>query len=135
MKKLAILIFAMVLGALFYNFTWHQAERNYLLSDDITALEMPDNVKAILDNSCAGCHNSESGNIKAKTKLNLDKFGTDYSNIKSAAKLKDIADVVKEGEMPPKKFLSKYPEKALSEADQKVLMDWAMAQSDKLIAE
>ena len=35
------------------------------------AVNMPDDVKAIIEKSCFGCHNTDSKNDKAKEKLDL----------------------------------------------------------------
>lgn len=88
------------------------------------AVKMPDDVKAIIDKSCFGCHNNDSKNDKAKEKLNLSTFDSLTKN-KMIAGLKEIAEVVEENEMPPAKFLEKYPDKKLTDAEKQVLMNWA----------
>ena len=65
-------------------------------------LNIPENVKSVLDNKCFGCHNAEAKSDKAKDKLLLDKLG-DLSKAKLVAKLGDIAEVAGEGSMPPEK--------------------------------
>lgn len=88
------------------------------------AVKMPDDVKAIIDKSCFGCHNNDSKNDKAKEKLNLSTFDSLTKN-KMIAGLREIAEVVEENEMPPAKFLEKYPDKKLTDAEKLVLMNWA----------
>ena len=96
------------------------------------AEKMPDNVKAIIDKSCFGCHNNDSKNDKAKEKLNLSTFDTLTKN-KMIAAYKGMAEVVEENEMPPAKFLEKYPDKKLSDGDKKILMDWANNEAKALM--
>jgi len=96
------------------------------------ALKMPDNVKAIIDKSCFGCHNTESKNDKAKEKLNLSTFDTLTKN-KMIAGYKGMAETVEENEMPPAKFLEKYPDKKLTDAEKKILIDWANKESKALM--
>jgi len=99
-------------------------------------LEMPDNIKSILDKSCIACHNEDSKNTKGKLKLNFDKFNNGkYTKGKQIAKLNGIAKVLTKGKMPPKKFLEKYPEHALSVAESKMLIDWAKGQASALASE
>ncbi len=76
-------------------------------------LIIPEGINSILDKSCFGCHNSESTNDKAKEKLLIDKL-PDLSKAKLVAKLDGIAEIVGKNEMPPEKFLAKYPDKELT---------------------
>lgn len=95
-------------------------------------LKMPDDVKAIIDKSCFGCHNTDSKNDKAKEKLDLTTFDSLTKN-KMIASFKDIAEVVEEDEMPPAKFLEKFPDKKLTDAEKKILMDWANKEAKALM--
>ena len=74
----------------------------------------------------------ESSNDKAKEKLLIDKL-TELSKAKLVAKLDGIAEAVGKNEMPPEKFLAKYPDKALTKEEAKQLMDWAKAASEELM--
>ena len=97
-------------------------------------LGWPDDVMALLEQSCFDCHSSESGNLKAKQKLNFSKW-TDYKLSKQVGKLSDISDEVGEGKMPPEKYLDKNPEKALTKEDVDRIKEWASAESEKLMGE
>jgi len=87
-------------------------------------VNMPDDVKAIIDQKCFGCHNTDSKNDKAKEKLDLKTFNS-LTVSKQIHALDEIGEVLKENEMPPEKFLEKFPEKKLTDAEKKILMDWA----------
>jgi uncharacterized membrane protein len=93
---------------------------------------MPDDVKAIIDKSCFGCHNTDSKNDKAKEKLDLKTIDT-LDKSKMIHALKEISEVVEENEMPPAKFLEKFPEKKLTDAEKKTLMDWANNEAKSLM--
>ena len=93
--------------------------------------EIPENINEIFKNSCYGCHNSESKNEKGREVLMIDELAN-LKKAKLAAKLNKIAEVTAEAEMPPEKFLNKYPDKALSEEDAKTLIDWAKASAEAL---
>jgi len=94
--------------------------------------KMPDDVKAIIDKSCFGCHNTDSKNDKAKEKLDLKTLDSLTKN-KMIASLKDISETIEENEMPPAKFLEKNPDKKLTDAEKKILMDWANSEAKALM--
>lgn len=96
------------------------------------AITTPDEVKAIIEKSCFGCHNTDSKNDKAKDKLDLKTLG-DLETPKMIHALKEISEVVEENDMPPAKFLEKFPDKKLTDADKKILMDWADNQAKSLM--
>lgn len=95
-------------------------------------LEFPEDVSEILDKSCFGCHNVESSNDKSKKGLLLDQL-PELSKSKMIGKLSDIAEVVEKSEMPPEKFLDKYPDKALTEGEAKRLKEWAEQAAEDLL--
>ena len=133
MKKLIILGMVLFVGLIFSNFTY--VKLNLDSPPEEKQLNMSEEVKSVIDQSCFGCHNSESKNIKGKNKLNFDRIGQKYSAIKSAGKLKDIAEVIQENEMPASKFLKNYPDKALTEDQKTLLIEWALAESKKYMEE
>ncbi len=96
--------------------------------------EWPEDVVALLERACYDCHTSESGNLKAKQKLNFSKWG-DYKLSKMVGKLSEIAEEVEEGKMPPEKYIEKNPNRTLSDEEMKRLVDWAKAESEKLMEE
>ncbi|MEZ5104432.1 MAG: heme-binding domain-containing protein [Draconibacterium sp.] len=81
-------------------------------------------IDAIIQKSCYGCHNSESKNDKAKDKLDFKTFES-LSKPDKIHALREIGDVLKDDDMPPKKFLERFPDKALTKDEKKALMDWA----------
>ncbi|WP_347840617.1 heme-binding domain-containing protein [uncultured Draconibacterium sp.] len=93
---------------------------------------MPENVKAVIDKSCFGCHNTDSKNEDGKDALDFKKLDS-LSKIKQISAYKEISEVVEENDMPPKKFLERFPEKALSDADKKVLIEWSKKEAETLV--
>jgi hypothetical protein len=53
--------------------------------------------------------------------------------VKKITTLKEIAEVLEKGEMPPKKFLEKNPDKKLTEEQVKILTDWSKKEMDALL--
>lgn len=95
-------------------------------------VSIPDDVKTIIDKSCFGCHNTDSKNDKAKEKLDLKTIES-LDKSKMIHALREIAETVEEGEMPPAKFLEKFPDKKLTDAEKKKLMDWAKNEAKSLM--
>jgi len=58
---------------------------------------------------------------------------TELSKAKLVAALDDIVEVLEENEMPPEKFLTKYPDKALTENEAKRLKEWANEAAEGLM--
>ena len=100
--------------------------------DKKIGIEMPANVKAVVEKSCYGCHHTDSRNEDAKEELDFKTLG-DLKVFKKIGALRDIAEVIEEEEMPPKKFLENYPERAPSEEEQKLLADWVKKEAQRLI--
>ncbi len=94
--------------------------------------KMPDNVKAVIDKSCFGCHNTQSKNEDAKEELDFKKMDG-LSDMKKIGAYKNIAEVVEEGDMPPKKFLEKYPDKKLTAEEKEILVKWAKKEAEDLV--
>ena len=94
--------------------------------------EVPEDIQLIIDNSCKGCHVSKSKNEKARMKLSWDKMYGKYKTHKVIGKLMDIEETLKEGEMPPEKFLAKYPDKNISPEDSEKMQKWAREMATKL---
>lgn len=132
MKNISIFMITLTLGFLFVNFSIenNKAPQEEVKSDTVT-YNVPDDVQQILDKSCFGCHNSESKNIKGKGKLKFDQLG-DLKLYKQVGKLTDIADVVKEGDMPPSKFLKNYPDRELTIEENERLVSWATDMAKQL---
>ena len=134
MRKISTFILAIALGFLFLNFTIIDKKPQEEVKTGKAQYNVPDDVQQIIDNSCYGCHNSESKNEKGRKKLQFDKMA-DLKTYKQVGKLTDIADVVAEGDMPPEKFLKKYPERELSKEDMEKLIGWASSLAKELSSE
>lgn len=105
---------------------------NFSLQEE-SSLDVPEDVKTILDNNCLQCHGSD-GSGKAKMKWNYTKM-SEMQTSKLISKLSKISDEVREEKMPPKRYLKKHPEKKLSEVEKKALVDWADQMAQGLVAD
>ncbi len=97
-----------------------------------TTTEYPEAVKKVIDSKCLGCHSPEGRSDKAKEALNWTTLmGLEKSS--QVSKLDKVIEVLDKGDMPPKKMIEMHPEAKISEADSKILKDWAVATSDVLM--
>ena len=97
-----------------------------------TAAAMPDDVKAVIESSCFGCHNTDSRNEDGKKELDFNKLDS-LTKIQMISKYKEIGEVLEKNEMPPKKFLERFPDKALSDDHKKLLMEWSKTEAEALV--
>jgi hypothetical protein len=102
-------------------------------SQEEIELGASDEVMALLERSCFECH-TKDGNAKAKLALNFSKWD-DYKLTKKVGKLSDIAEEVKERKMPPDRYISNNPDKALKDNEIEMIANWANEAADKLMEE
>ncbi len=112
------------------------------------AISVPENVRSILDRSCADCHSHNSvypwySNVQpvgwflrdhideARKELNLSVYNT-YTLKKKAHKLEEVCEQVEKKEMPLPSYLWIHRDAALSDIERKTLCDWANAEKAKL---
>ena len=100
------------------------------------SIEIPENIQAILDNKCMGCHSNDAKGGKSKMKMNFDKLTNgDYSTGKIISKLGKINKMLSNEKMPPKKLLAKFPDKKLTPEETQLILDWASTQKAALTDE
>jgi hypothetical protein len=97
-----------------------------------TTFSIPEDVNTIFQNKCFDCHNVNAEGEKSKKKLLIDKLPT-LSKAKLIGKLDAISEVAEGKEMPPEKFLAKYPEYTLTDDEAIRLSEWASVVSDELM--
>jgi hypothetical protein len=114
----------------------HSSDFNKPVQIQMQGLEIdfPENINALIERSCTDCHSDESGNFKAKGKLNFSKWN-EYTSVKKVSKLNAICEIVKEGKMPKKSYVEKYPEKALSVEEIELICKWVDDESKKIVGE
>lgn len=136
MKKLnlpAIVLVIAVIAMMAFIYPSRSSERNNTNPPQEKVVSpFPENVAKILENSCFDCHSDASSNEKALAKMNLSKWN-DLSAAKKVGRLQDIEDILKKGDMPPAKYVAKYPDRAPSQEQKDIIIKWAEAESDKLL--
>ncbi|OFY49910.1 MAG: hypothetical protein A2W85_17620 [Bacteroidetes bacterium GWF2_41_31] len=132
MKRVTLFILAILVGLLFIGASLYQPKQHPLSSTQDTGFEIPQDVQDILDNSCMGCHKSDSKNDKAKKKLMFDRL-SELTKARLVGKLTEISEIVNKGDMPPKKVLDEYPDMALTNETTKIISDWADNQANSYL--
>jgi len=94
----------------------------------------PKDVQQIFETSCFDCHSDAASNAKAKMKLNFSKWD-ELSDAKKVGKMEGINDEVTKGNMPPGKYVTNHPEKALSAEQKDLVSKWIAAESAKLMGQ
>ncbi len=123
MKKLILFSVMAAFITLTMSFTDGNKEEK-VATNSQAVYEVPADVQDIIDNSCYGCHNSDTKNNTCKLKHDYDKM-PEMKTGKLVGKLVKIHDAVKEDDMPPKKFLNNYPDRALTDEQKTKLTTWA----------
>ena len=100
-------------------------------SQEVPPRTMPATVKTIIDRSCFECHHSGSKDKKGREALDFTTF-EGLTRVQKASRLKQISDVIKEDEMPPKKYLERNPGKKLTEAEKTAVTTWAAEEMKNL---
>jgi hypothetical protein len=108
-------------------------------------------VTELLERSCNDCHSSRTRwpwyarvapaswfmarHVReGRRELSFSEWGT-YTPRRAARKLGEICEQVRAGEMPLKSYLIMHPSARLSEAERKLLCDWAEGERARLAAE
>lgn len=131
-KQIIILSTIVVAGFFFMNFTTQTNDNRSEVVEE--GFVIPEDIQGIIDNSCYGCHHTDSKNEKGKKKLDFDKL-TELKTYKLVGKLADMKEVVEEGEMPPEKAVQKYPDMKLSDEETSRFVEWANKTAEELSAE
>lgn len=134
-RPIIVSIFALGLSYLLLSYNIAPESEHPIYSNN-DVIEIPTDIQSILDGKCIKCHSSESSGSKSKSKLNFDKFTNgDYSNGKLVSKFGKISKQLKGNKMPPKKYLSKNPDKKLTSEESELILKWAGEQSNTLAGE
>jgi len=136
MKKFilpVVVLFTAVLAVMAFNYPVAGDSGNFVNPPQEKVVPVfPENVAKVLETSCYDCHSDASSNEKALLKVNFSKWN-DQTAAQKVAKMQDITDVLKKGDMPPAKYTAKYPDRAMNQEQKDLIMKWAAEESDKLM--
>ena len=122
MKKINILS-GKALAAIFSVVLLGLLSINAVLSGEQAPKPIPDDVMKIFNNSCGKCHN-QGGSGAALANVNFTKWDN-YDAVKQAKKAEAICRTITTEKMPPKSFLKKNPQAALTDQQKTIVCNWA----------
>lgn len=145
---IALLVIVIFIGAQFF-----QPEKNLgeINSSHILKQEnVPEQVKTILTNSCLDCHSNTTNYlwfhniapvawmvndhiVEGKDELNFSEWGEMDAYSKMDA-LDEMCEEVEKGKMPIKSYTIIHAKAKMSDADKKLLCDWAEKRTKELMA-
>lgn len=128
----------------------HNKSGQVLPTDFTKIYSVPTNVQIILQNACYDCHSNNTNyplysNIQpmawmmarhiknGKEKLNFSEFGSN-STRKQASKLKEIANQIKDDEMPISSYKMMHTKANLTKEEKILIIDWMNKTADSLSA-
>jgi hypothetical protein len=117
----------------------------------LAGTEVPQDVLAMVQRSCQDCHSEathypwysyiapfswliQNDVASGRTHLNLSKWN-EYSLLRRQRCLSEIANQVRDGEMPPSIYLLMHRDARLSPADVNSIFQWTQTERSRLIAE
>lgn len=134
MKKIALLsVVIIAVAAAVMSFTLPKTNPVNPPQDQAPAL-FPADIQKIIETSCYDCHSDAASNAKAKLKLNFSKWG-EMTNAKKVGKMENINDEVKNAKMPPERYITNNPDKALSQEQKDAVNKWVTDESAKLMGQ
>ena len=118
-------------------------------ADIAKAIVVPGNVQTLLQNACYDCHSNNThypwystiqpiawmiaGHIRrGKQHLNFNGFAN-FTNRKQASKLKEMANQVKDGEMPLSSYVWLHKHARLTKEEKTLMTDWMNKTADSLL--
>lgn len=117
----------MLIGVLSVPDTANEGSRSF----EDAKIELPDNIKAIVDMKCIGCHKPDSRNDKAKEKLQWVKL-PEMNLEEQKDFIAEMFEVMEDGAMPPEKALERRPEMKLTDEETKAFIEWLEVEEKKL---
>lgn len=132
MKKLigpmaALLVLALVSMA----FVMKPVAESAPVLQDQAGITFPENVKAIIDAKCMGCHKPDARNEKAREKLQWEKVAK-MNKEEQEHLIDELFEVLEDGKMPPAKAVERRPEMKLTDEETKTLIAWVEAEEKRL---
>ncbi len=94
----------------------------------------PEEIEKVFANSCYDCHTAGARSEKALMKLNFSTWD-ELKASKKLHKMDEIVEEIVEESMPPEKYLNRFPDKALTKEQVKLVKKWAKTESDKILAD
>lgn len=149
-KKKILLALLVVFIAIQFIQPAHNITVQVLPTDFAKVFVVPNHVQSVLQTACYDCHSNNTNypwysNIQpmawmmarhinnGKSKLNFSDFGS-YTSRRQISKLKDIANQIKDDEMPLSSYKIVHKNARLSKEQKSLIIDWMNKTADSLSA-
>lgn len=99
-----------------------------------TKIELPDNIKEIVEAKCMNCHKPDARNEKAREKMQWVKV-PDMNKEEQEHFIAEMFEIMEEGKMPPARMVERFPEMKLSEDETKAFVAWLEKEEKRLKGE
>ncbi len=131
MKKLMLFsgLMVMLVAVTSFGLAPREGGSNKAASGVSATSSIPDDVMAVVKNSCMGCH-ATGGKGMAMAKVNFSEWDT-YPAAKQAKKAEAVCNVLTKGSMPPKSFRASHPEAVPTDAQKDMICKWSKSLAAK----
>lgn len=132
MNRTKLLVGALFVAAISMAFTPKTIEKTNIERSD--KIELPDNIKAIVEQKCMGCHKPDARNEKAREKLQWVKV-PEMNLEEQEDFVAEMFEVIEDGDMPPERTIEKRPEMKLTDEENAAFIAWLEKEEKRLKGE
>ena len=135
MKRFTLFLTLIAVAALSVAFnTKPVTEETPLIAVQDSKIELPDNIKEIVEAKCINCHKPDARNEKAREKLQWVKV-PEMNLEEQKHFVAEMFEVLEEGKMPPARMVERFPNMKLTEDESKALLTWVEKEEKRLKGE
>ena len=109
-------------------------ESNAVQLHQDSKIELPDNIKAIVEAKCMNCHKPDARNEKAREKLQWVKV-PEMNKEQQEDFIAEMFEVIEDGDMPPARTVERNPKMKLTDEENKAFMAWLEKEEKRLKGE
>ena len=106
-------------------------ESNAVQLHQDSKIELPDNIKAIVEAKCMNCHKPDARNEKAREKLQWVKV-PEMNKEQQEDFIAEMFEVIEDGDMPPARMVERNPKMKLTDEENKAFMAWLEKEEKRL---
>ncbi|WPZ09148.1 heme-binding domain-containing protein [Roseivirga spongicola] len=106
-------------------------ESNAVQLHQDSKIELPDNIKEIVEVKCMNCHKPDARNEKAREKLQWVKV-PEMNKEQQEDFIAEMFEVIEDGDMPPARMVERNPKMKLTDEENKAFMAWLEKEEKRL---
>ncbi|MBO6495175.1 MAG: heme-binding domain-containing protein [Roseivirga sp.] len=112
-------------------FKYEPIETNAVQLHQDSKIELPDNIKEIVEAKCMNCHKPDARNEKAREKLQWVKV-PEMNKEQQEDFIAEMFEVIEDGDMPPARMVERNPKMKLTDEENKAFMAWLEKEEKRL---